>query len=80
MTILNGVVYLYIVVYSCQMVTLSYLISDETLEPRAFNIPASSTAIYPAPMTATFLMVKQKKYHLSKKEAQNGYDLGGKSP
>lgn len=57
-TILNRVVYLYIAVYSSQMVTLSYLISDETLEPRAFNIPASSTAIYPAPMTATFLMVK----------------------
>ena len=59
------------------MVTLSYLISDETLEPRAFNIPASSTAIYPAPMTATFLMVKSlyiKKYH------RMGMILGEKSP
>ena len=61
------------------MVTLSYLISDETLEPRAFSIPASSTAIYPAPMTATFLMVKQKKYHLSKKKHRMGMILGEKA-
>ena len=34
---------------------------DETLDPRAFSIPANSMAIYPAPTTATFLKKKKKK-------------------
>ena len=37
------------------MHTLSYLMRDETLEPNAFSIPANSTAMYPAPITAVFL-------------------------
>ena len=41
-------------------ITLSYLMRDETLDPRALSIPANSMAIYPAPTTATFL--KKKKY------------------
>ena len=39
-------------------ITLSYLMRDETLDPRALSIPANSMAIYPAPTTATFLEKK----------------------
>ena len=38
------------------MHTLSYLMKDDTLEPNAFSIPANSTAMYPAPITAVFLI------------------------
>ena len=37
------------------MHTLSYLMKDDTLEPNALRIPANSTAMYPAPITAVFL-------------------------
>lgn len=40
---------------------------EVTLEPNAFRIPANSTAMYPAPTTATFLkiVIQQKliKYY-----------------
>lgn len=39
---------------------------DETLDPRAFSIPANSMAIYPAPTTATFLEKKIIFYKISK--------------
>lgn len=34
---------------------------DDTLEPNALSIPANSTAMYPAPITAVFLTVKENK-------------------